>query len=177
MQFDVNNPYFRTKVMTASREELRLMLLEGSLRFMRGGREALVKKDWEEVYSGFTQAKAIILELMNTLDRSANPELCDRLTGLYTYMYSRLTEGSLEKDVVKVDEVIGLMEFERDTWVMLMERIAAERATGRDPVAEANAALGRSPIPFPAQRAAEQATPGEKRPGAIDLGVIRPQLG
>jgi flagellar protein FliS len=167
MQFDVNNPYFRTKVMTASREELRLMLLEGSLKFMRGGRDALAKKDWEQVYNGFTQAKAIILELMNTLDRGANPELCDRLTGLYTYMYTRLTEGSLEKDLKKVDEVIGLMEFERDTWVMLMEKLAAERATGRDPVAEAAESLGRVPPPAAAPRKPEfagQAGAGDKRP-------------
>jgi flagellar protein FliS len=166
MQFDVNNPYFRTKVMTASREELRLMLLEGSLRFMRGGRDALAKKNWEEVYSGFTQAKAIIMELINTIDRSANPELCDRLIGLYTYMYSRLTEGSLEKDLKKVDEVIGLMEFERDTWVMLMEKIAAERAAGRDPLAEAAESLGRVPQTAPTRQPdfAGQAGAGEKRP-------------
>ncbi len=165
MQFDVNNPYFRTKVMTASREELRLMLIEGSLRFMRGGRDALAAKNWEEVYSGFTQAKAIILELMNTLDRSINPELCDRLTGLYTYMYSRLTEGSLEKDLAKVDEVIGLMEYERDTWVMLMEKLAAERAGGNDPVAEASAVLGRVPAAAPTRTADYgPGGTGEKRP-------------
>lgn len=158
MQFDVNNPYFRTKVLTASREELRLMLLEGCLRFMQGGRDAMAKKDWEGVYNGFTQAKAIILELINTLDRGANAELADRLSGLYTYMYSRLTEGSFEKDLKKVDEAIGLMQYERDTWVMLMEKLAAERATGRDPVAEA----GGTPSRVPA--APGPSAPGEKRP-------------
>ena len=158
MQFDVNNPYFRTKVLTASREELRLMLLEGCLRFMQGGRDAMAKKDWEGVYNGFTQAKAIILELINTLDRNANAELCDRVSGLYTYMYSRLTEGSFEKDISKVDEVIGLMQYERDTWVMLMEKLAAERAAGRDPVAETGGAPSRVPAaPMPSAA-------GEKRP-------------
>ena len=169
MQFDVNNPYFRTKVMTASREELRLLLIEGSLRFMRAGREGLEKKDWETVYNGFTQAKAIILELINTLDHSANPELCARLSALYTYMYTRLTEGSFEKDIAKVDEVIGLMDYERETWVLLMEKLAKERAQGHDPVAEAAAAMGRPApapaagnVPFPAT-----ATPGERRPLSV----------
>jgi len=145
MQFDINNPYFRTKVLTASREELRDMLLEGCLRFMQGGRDAMARKDWEGVYNGFTQAKAIILELINTLDRNASAELCDRLSGLYTYMYSRLTEGSFEKDISKVDEVIGLMQYERDTWAMLMEKLAAERAARRGPVAEADGAPTRLP--------------------------------
>lgn len=172
MQFDINNPYFRTKVLTASREELRLLLLEGSLRFMRSGREALVNKDWEGVYNGFTQAKAIILELINTLDHAANPELCARLSALYTYMYSRLTEGSFEKDVTKVDEVIGLMDYERETWVLLMEKLAKERAQGNDPVAEASAALGRTPqapalIPAPAPSVPFPAAPGERRPLSV----------
>lgn len=161
MQFDINNPYFRTKVLTASREELRLLLIDGCIRFMRGGRDALLSKDWENVYNGFTQAKAIILELINSLDHSANPELCARLSGLYTYMYSRLTEGSFEKDVTKVDEVIGLMEYERETWVLLMEKLASDRAGGSDPVADAARELGRplpasvspAPAPIPMQSA------------------------
>ena len=32
MAFDINNPYFRTKVLTASPEQLRLYLIEGALR-------------------------------------------------------------------------------------------------------------------------------------------------
>lgn len=164
MQFDVNNPYFRTKVLTASREELRLLLIEGSVRFMRAGREALAGRQWEKVYENFTSAKAIIMELMNTLDHGAAPELCARMSSLYTYMYTRLTEGSLEKDLAKVDEVIGLMEFERETWALLMEKLAKERAGGVDPVAEAARALGRA-APAPNAPAAPSADlSGEKRP-------------
>ncbi len=151
MQFDVNNPYFRTKVLTASREELRLLLIDGSIRFMQSGREALAGRNWEKVFENFTNAKAILMELINTLDHSAAPELCGRLSGLYTYMYTRLTEGSLEKDLAKVDEVIELMQYERETWVLLMEKLSSERAQGRDPVAEAAEALGRAAPAAPAR--------------------------
>jgi len=128
MAIDINNPYFRTKVMTASQEELRLMLIEGALRFMREGREAMTRRDWEGVYSGFSQAKAILIELINALRPEVAPELCRNLSSLYTYMYTRLTEGSMQKDVAAVDEVIGLMEYDRETWLLLMAKLGKEKS-------------------------------------------------
>ena len=127
MPIDVNNPYVRTKIMTASREELRLLLIEGCLDFLRSGREAMARKDWEAVYKGFSDAKSILVELMNSLKQDVAPELCTNLRNLYTYMYTTVTEGSFEKDTAKIDEVIRLMEYERETWVMLMEKLRAER--------------------------------------------------
>ncbi|MCA9307843.1 MAG: flagellar protein FliS, partial [Phycisphaerales bacterium] len=94
MAFDVNNPYFRTKVMTATPEQLRMMLLEGALQFMRDGREGLAARNYEKSYDGFSQAKAIILELMNALKPEVAPELCARLQALYVYIFRLLTEGS-----------------------------------------------------------------------------------
>lgn len=128
MPIDVNNPYVRTKIMTASREELRLLLIEGCIDFLRTGRQAIVDKQWESVYKSFTDAKNIIVELMNSLKHDVAPELCHNLQNLYTYMYTTVTEGSFEKDTSKIDEVIKLMEYERETWVMLMDKLKAEKA-------------------------------------------------
>lgn len=130
MTIDVNNPYFRTKVLTASPEELRLMLIEGSIRFMRAAREGLVEKNYEKSFTNFTNTKNIIMELMNTLRHDIAPELCTRLDALYTFMFTTLTYASMERDVSKVDTVIELMEFERETWLLLMEQRAEHRGAG-----------------------------------------------
>jgi len=127
MSVDVNNPYFRTKVMTASPEELRLMLIEGSIRFMREGRDALAERRWEASYEALTGAKNIILELTTSMRHEVAPDLCAKLDGLYTFMYRRLVDASLERDPAIIDEVISLMEYERETWVMLMDKVAEER--------------------------------------------------
>lgn len=141
MSIDVNNPYFRTRVLTASPEQLRLMLIEGSLRFMRAAREGLEEKNYEKSFENFTSAKNIITELMNALRHDIAPELCQRLEALYTYMFTTLTYASLERDVSRVDTVIELMEFERETWLMLMEKLAKERAgtSGAAPAGSAGA--------------------------------------
>jgi len=152
MAIDINNPYFRTKVMTASQEELRLMLIEGALRFMREGREAMTRRDWEGVYSGFSQAKAILIELINALRPEVAPELCRNLSSLYTYMYTRLTEGSMQKDIAAVDEVIGLMEYDRETWLLLMDKLAKDKSPGATPAAGVAPAPAAAPAPAPSKQ-------------------------
>lgn len=139
MSIDINNPYFRTKVLTASPEELRLMLIEGCIRFMQTAREGLVEKNFEKSFENFTNAKSILVELTNTLRHDVAPELCTRLDALYTYMYTTLTYASMERDPAKVDPVIELMDFERETWLLLMDKLAAERAGGVRNVQETSA--------------------------------------
>ena len=137
MSNDSANAYLRTKVLTASPEELRLMLLDGAVKFARQGREGLEKKDHEAVYTGFTKCRNIVLELMNSVRTDAAPELKQRINGVYTFMYLHLTEASFEKDVAKADKVIELLEYERETWVLAMQKVAEERATSAPAAAEA----------------------------------------
>lgn len=144
---DKASAYLRSKVFSASPEELRLMLIDGAIRFARVGREGLAAKNWEQSYSGLSQAKSIVMELVVSLRPEIAPELCAKLSGLYLFMYRRLVDANLEKSPEIVDEVIRLLEFERETWVMLMERVAQERAAG-----------GAEAAPAPERAAAQQAS-------------------
>jgi len=127
MAFDINNPYFRTRVLTASPEQLRLILLEGAIHFVGIGREGLATKNYEKVYEGFSQSKAIVMELMNALRPEIAPDLCSRLMSLYTYIYKLLIEASFEKSDPKAAEAAKLLEYERETWTMLLDKLATEK--------------------------------------------------
>ena len=152
MSFDVNNPYFRNQVLTAPPEQLRMMLLDGCLRFLGEAREGLAAKDYEKSFSGFTQAKNIIMELINALRPEIAPELCERLQALYVFIYRQLTEASFEKDLAKLDETIKLVEYERETWVLLLEKLKQDRGGEVD--------RGAGPAGHAAPRAArDQAAP------------------
>ena len=124
---DTTTAYLRSKVMTASPEELRLMLLDGALRFAHQAAAGLESKNFELSYSGFTQCRAIILELISSIDESKAPEIADRVKGLYNFLYTELIGASHEKDAGRVAKVIELLEYERETWAMLMERLEEER--------------------------------------------------
>jgi flagellar secretion chaperone FliS len=124
------NAYLRTKVLTASREELRLMLLDGAIKFARQGREGLAAKNYEASYNGISQCRNIVLELLTTIKPEFDPELCDRVKALYTFMYTELVEASMQKNVERIDGVIKLLEYERETWVLLMQKLAGDRTGG-----------------------------------------------
>lgn len=122
--------YLRNRVLTASPEELRLMLLDGALKFAAQARLGLEKADHEAAFAGFTSCRNIITELMTTIRRDPNPELADHMKALYSFMFTTLVEAGFERSPAKVDTVIELLQFERETWVLLMEKNASERAGG-----------------------------------------------
>lgn len=125
--YDTTTTYLRSKVMSASPEELRLMLLDGALRFARQAEAGLESKNYELSYSGFTQCRAIVLELSSTIDEAQAPEIAERVKALYNFLYTELIGASHEKDAARLAKVIELLEFERETWAMLMERLETER--------------------------------------------------
>lgn len=120
------NPYLKTKIMTASREELRLMLFDGAIKFANQARHALQQQKHEDLYHNLMRAQKIVLELSTSLNHSIDPDLCGKLGALYTYIYRLLVDAHMEKDVRKIDEAIKLISFERETWIMLMKKLADE---------------------------------------------------
>ncbi|HRP62891.1 MAG TPA: flagellar export chaperone FliS [Phycisphaerales bacterium] len=120
------NAYLRTKVLTASPAELRLMLLDGAIKFAEQSRTALEQRDYEGLYVAITRCQNIVMELINSLKPEHDPDLCERLSSLYTYIYTRLVSASTERDPQLIAEAIGLLRFERETWVMLMSRLVPD---------------------------------------------------
>ena len=127
------NPYLKTKVMTAGPAELRLMLFDGALKFAEQGRQGLDGKDYEAAYNGISRCQEIIAELMNSLAPEHAPELCQKLSGLYAFMMTRLMNASTERDPAIVQEVITLLEYERQTWLLLLAKLADEKAAAGVP--------------------------------------------
>ena len=145
------NPYLQSKVMTASPEELRLMLYDGCLKFCRLAQAELAKDkpDFEALYENFSRAQKIVLELSSSLNHRESPELCEKLSALYTYVYRLLVDGNMQRDTAKVDEAIKLIGYERETWVMLMQKNAG-MLTDQTPApspAPATAAGGSTALP------------------------------
>jgi len=124
------NAYLKTKVMTASPEELRMMLLDGAIRFANTAKFGLENKDHEKIYEGFTQCRDIVLELTNTIDPRPNPELAENVKGIYVFLYGELVSASINKDVKQLDKAIELLEYERETWAQLMVQLIEDRKAG-----------------------------------------------
>ena len=107
------------------------MLLDWALRFAHQARHGLELKNFEMIYAGFSQCRSIIAELMTSMNETANSDLTDKVKSLYAFFFSELIAASHDKDIDRLDKVIGLLEYERETWALLMDKLASERGQGR----------------------------------------------
>ena len=118
--------YLRTRVMTASPAELRLMLIDGAMRFAGQCRDGLAGRDFEQAYEGSRQCRAILTELLSGLKPEGDPLLCDRINSLYSFLISRMMEAMSERDASLIDQVLELLAYDRETWQLAVEKIAEE---------------------------------------------------
>jgi len=120
--------YLRTRVLTATPEQLQMMLYDGALRFGEQARAALAQKNYEQTYNSVSRVQKIITEMMSSLKHDVAPELCGRLASIYKYVYKKLIEASVEHKPESLDEAMNLLKFQRDTWAMLMDQLGKSKA-------------------------------------------------
>src|SRR5687767_6770717 len=108
--------YLRTRVMTATPEQLQMMLYDGAIRFAEQGKAALDAGDFEKSYQSISRVQKILTEVSCGLKHDVLPELCEQLSALYSYVYRRLIEANTKRDAAALDEAIGLLKYQRETW-------------------------------------------------------------
>lgn len=113
----VNNPYGQYKqnsVMTASPQELTLMLYNGALKFIGLSKIYIEKKDIPKANESILRAQDILQELNITLNMDY--EVSVGLRSLYIYISEILVNANIHKDIKYLDEAAGMVTELRDTW-------------------------------------------------------------
>ena len=128
MNNQVAQNYLRTKVLTATPQQLQLMLYDGAICFAEQAKAALVKQDFEQSYNAISRAQKIITELSCGLKHELAPELCAKLSSLYNFVYRKLLHANLEHEIGSVDEALSILRYQRDTWAMLLEQLGKKKA-------------------------------------------------
>ncbi len=118
--------YLRNAVMTASPEQLHLMLYDGAIRFARQARQALAERDFESSCESLLRAQQIVLEMESGLRPEVNASLCEQVGALYRFVYSRLIDANMKRDVKAVEEALRILEHQRETWRLLIEKTRGE---------------------------------------------------
>lgn len=121
--------YLRNAVMTASPEQLQLMLFDGAIRFVTMGIEGIKAEDHEKTFNGFERAQRIVLQLINGLERDINPDLVDQMRSLYHFVYRCVVEAGMNRDITPAEDGLRILRHQRETWEILLKRLAAERAS------------------------------------------------
>jgi flagellar biosynthetic protein FliS len=113
------NQYRENSILTASPEELTLMLYNGLVKFIMRALDAVEKNRIEEAHSNIVRAQDIVQEFMLTLDRKY--PVAASLELIYDYMLRRLIEANIRKDAEILNEVLNMARQLRDTWEQAMK--------------------------------------------------------
>ena len=116
--------YKKQSVMTASPEELTLMLYNRCIKDIKSGMDYIEKNDIEKRNENLKNAQRIVQHLRNTLDKDM--EISNNMDNLYEYIYNLLIQGNTKKDVEKLQEAKSLVEEFRQTWYQAMKEASKE---------------------------------------------------
>jgi flagellar protein FliS len=116
--------YRQSAVLTATPEQLVVMLYDGAVRFLRQGELAMSEGAFLHSYEKLGRGEAIIDELIATLNMDAG-EIAERLQAIYIFQKRTLIEARVQRDPAKIGQVVALLVSLREAWA----RLAAQAAT------------------------------------------------
>lgn len=121
---DTAHQYLEAQIMTATPQKLRLMLIEGALRFARQTLEFWQREQNEQAIESLIRCRSIISELLSGI-RLDDSDLTHKVAGVYLFLFRCLTEAHLRRDRKKVEETISVLEIEHETWRLVCEKLPA----------------------------------------------------
>ncbi len=108
--------YLETEVLTATPQKLRLMLIEGAIRFARQAFEYwddLQHPEWR--YTALARCHDIVSELYASI-RSDESVVTRQVKEIYRFLFTQLTQVSVDKNPQMLRGLIDVLESERETW-------------------------------------------------------------
>ena len=110
--------YRDSAVLTATPEQLVVMLYDGARRFLTQAAFAMRQGDLGTSNERLRRAEAIIAELRSTLDMSAG-DIAERLNEIYAFCQRHLMEARFKRDADAIDQVAKLLRDLRESWFQL----------------------------------------------------------
>lgn len=110
------NQYIDQMILSASPIEIICLLYKRAIRGVRDAREHLKAGQIAERTRAINHTWIVLLELINSLDRDATPDMAGQLDRLYGYMQSRLVEANLNQVEEPLSEVLMLLTTLAEGW-------------------------------------------------------------
>ncbi|MBN1256821.1 MAG: flagellar export chaperone FliS [Planctomycetes bacterium] len=130
------NQYLKTQVLTASPQQLVLMLFDGAIRFIETARKAWQTKDIETAHKSLIRAQEIILELTYSLNREKGAEIAENMSRLYGFCYRQLVEANIQHSEELLDPVQNILRELRATWAEAIVKADQEGQVNPEPTRE-----------------------------------------
>lgn len=118
--------YLENKVMTATPEQLQLMLYDAAIRFAQQCQRALSQQDLECALTAYERCDAILCELLRGLRPDVHRDVAENCASLYRFCQRRMDEANFHRDPTLATEAISILKHIRESWLLLMDSLARE---------------------------------------------------
>jgi len=129
--------YEEQQIITASKEQLLIMLYDGAIRFAKIAKKAILVQDYEKSNQFLLKTQRIIAEFMGSLDLKSGNETTQQLFYLYEYLHHQLVQANIQKDTALVEDVLQHLVDLRKTWVAAIEIAKQDASTSSSPIENA----------------------------------------
>lgn len=142
MSHPQRSQYLESKVLTAPSHRLHLMLIEGAIRY---GREAEIALRTGDVVAADVPSMKMIDVIGELLVgvRQSKTDLNQTIAEFYLFLFRIVGEAKVNDDPDKIAEVLRLLEFERETWQLVCDKLGNEPEAADTPA--------QSPVAVPLQ--------------------------
>jgi flagellar secretion chaperone FliS len=113
--------YTESSVMTATPEQLVVMLYDGAIRFLSQSAAAMRADNRDIALNRLRRGEAIIDELNVSLDMSQG-EVAAQLRAIYMFCKRHLLEAHMQRDADGIDTVVRFLTDLRSSWQQIAAR-------------------------------------------------------
>lgn len=129
MHSEARDAYLENRVLTAPPQRLRLMLIEGALRFSRQTLLHWERGEHDAGLAALGRARSIVTELMSSIQPDGSP-LSRQVAAIYLFLYRALAEAAIDRNSQQVREAIEVLAIEHETWRLVCEQVPPRESRG-----------------------------------------------
>ncbi|WP_254513168.1 flagellar export chaperone FliS [Anatilimnocola floriformis] len=119
---DYRNTYLETQITTATPQKLRLMLIEGAIRFAQQAINAWEEGRGEDGLSALMRSQAVVAELLGSVREDGTP-ITRQVIDIYAFLALELHAAEMDADAQRIAGVIRVLQEDRQTWQELCQQM------------------------------------------------------
>ena len=130
--YSSKDAYLENMVRTASPAKLIEMLYQRAVGLLKEAEKLIEDKEYMKANENLKKAQDIVTELNLSLDMEKGGQIAQNLRALYNYMFRRLIDANVKKDIEAAREVRGMLEELLDAWREVMKKAGNTLEINRD---------------------------------------------
>ena len=117
-----SDPYLENQVLTATPEQLHLMVIDGAIRFARQAAVALQNNEMDTARAAIERSRDFVGELLSGLNPAVDRELIADVGSIFLFVFRQLSLVEVDRDPQQIRDAISILEMHRETWLELMQK-------------------------------------------------------